>query len=62
MVYREIGVEVSALNFLRAEVDRLRAENERLRIGIKDALDLLSDGPGGPRRLSAMKLLNKLVA
>ena len=39
----------------------LRAENERLRAGIKNALDLLADGPGGPRRLSAIKFLEELI-
>ena len=43
------------------QAEQAADEIERLCAGIKDALDLLSDGPGGPRRISAMKLLDGLV-
>ena len=46
---------------LRRACQELRAENERLRMGIRVTLDLLSDGPRGQRRLSAIRLLQDLL-
>lgn len=36
--------------------DKLRTDNERLRTALLEIVDLLSDGPGGPRRLTAMEV------
>jgi hypothetical protein len=37
------------------------AEIERLREALRDILDLLSDGPGGPRRLDAIEVARKAL-
>jgi hypothetical protein len=36
-------------------------EIERLRTTLTEALDLLSDGPGGPRRITAMKVISRAL-
>jgi len=38
-----LGVELEEAGKLRAEIERLAAENEKLRLDIKDAMELLSD-------------------
>jgi hypothetical protein len=53
MVYREIGIESSALNFLRAEVDRLRAENDYLLALLRQVEDEWDDGGYLTRALRA---------
>jgi hypothetical protein len=39
------------------EIERLRAAYENCATRLRNALDLLSDGPGGPQRLTAIKVL-----
>jgi hypothetical protein len=43
------------------QLQKCKAEVARLRVGIEESLNLLSDGPGGPLRISAMKLLQELL-
>ena len=53
---RDIMMDVLA----RRNVE-LRAENERLRAALTEAQDLLSDGPGGPRRITAMEVIRRVL-
>ncbi len=38
------------------QIEELRAEIERLRAALHEIVDLLSDGPGGPRRFTAINV------
>lgn len=44
-----------------AKVAEYRAKIERLTAALQEAQNLLSDGPGGPRRISAMEVIRRAL-
>jgi hypothetical protein len=55
-----IGVNL-ALKTLDDGIKRFEAENAKLQAVLRDILALLSDGPGGPRRITAMKVAREAL-